>query len=83
MAGPTPAGSVQPATTGKEAEMFAEDLSSAVARERIADLRRQADAARLARAVRRARRRRHAGPDTRVLAAARQPLADGAARTSG
>jgi hypothetical protein len=56
--------------------MLAHGFSSALARERITELRRQADHARLARAARprRTRRQRHASWDHPAPAGSRQPL---------
>jgi hypothetical protein len=70
MAVPTPAGTVRHAATARQqgVEMLADDLGSALARERIAELRRQADAARLAHAARRTRRRRRAIAEGPALA---------------
>jgi hypothetical protein len=56
--------------------MLEDDLSAALARERIAELRRQADAARLARAARQrrqTRRRLQARRERPVPAGSRQP----------
>ena len=58
--------------------MHPDGLSGALARERAAELHRQADAARLALTARsrrrRIRRRRHGGRDNPALAGGRQPL---------